>query len=131
MKPLNDVFELFREKQRVLEEVPSHRTWRRIERRLNAHARPSRRSGLRRGLLLSGGLLAFVFLTGVLVLQNSPHLGSSAPWSSSDNTFQVEPLQGSNMDLSTANKLEYSRHYSAAEIRVPEGAPGQELIVRP
>lgn len=127
MKSSKDVFDLFRESQSALEEQPSKRTWRRIERKLELRDQRSHRFGTRRRATLGSAMLLTLAFTGILAVYVQQQIIARHP----NAVFTVEQLQTLEIDPATGNLLEYSRNYPTGTIHVPEGQPGQELIVRP
>ena len=131
MKKDKDIFDLFREREPLLAEKPDSHTWRRIERRLDRHDRSTNRKGQghSRRILLGSSLLLVTVLTGALAVFV---LHQAAEIRKPDSVFTVESLQTDARSPATAHWLEYSQTtYRTTSIRIPEGSPGQELIVRP
>ncbi len=131
MKNDKDIFDLFREKEPLLAERPDSHTWRRIERRLDRHDRSKNRKGqgYSRRVLLGSSLLLVLALSGALAVFV---LHKAAEIRKPDSVFIVESLQSDALSPATAHWLEYSQTtYRSTSIRISEGSPGQELIVRP
>ena len=128
MKPSKDLFDLFRERQQLLEERPSVQTWRRLERRLDLHNR-RHLTVHRRALAMAAAVLVLAVFLGVMGLQ----LGQKQ-WLSlkpqAENRFYVEHLNSQDADPDAIQMLEYNRQYQTTPILVEEGQASQKLVVK-
>lgn len=128
MNAPKDVFDLFREKESLLYEMPAKRNWRRIERRLDLAQNRSRHTlGTRKSALVGSALVLTLTFSGLATL----HLYRQSPLRLKETTFTVETIAPAPVDPATGTFLEVGRAIQAQQAHIPEGNPGQELIVRP
>lgn len=123
MNRQRDLFELFRENQRSLDERPSLQTWRRLERRLDAHQRRGRIS-LYRSLGMVAGVLALVamiILISMVVDRQQQYL-TGAPQ-------ELEVLTSSDADPTAYQVVEFTRQYrDYMRKAVEEGTMEKKLV---
>ena len=128
MNSSKDLFELFRENETVLHERPAKRNWRRIERRLDMAQNRNRHSlGTRKSALLGSALVLTLTFAGLSTL----HLYRQSPLRLKKTAFIVETMAPAPVDPATGTFLEVGRALQVPSAHIPEGEPGQELIVRP
>ncbi len=128
MKPSKDVFDLFRERQSLLEERPSPQSWRRLERRLDLHNR-RHLTVHRRAMAMAAAMLVLAVFLGVMSLQ----LGQKHWFSlkrQAENRFYVEHLNPQDADPDAILMLEYNRQYLNTPVQVEEGQSSQKLVVK-
>lgn len=123
-----DVFDFFRDNQQRLNETPPVRSWRRLERRLDAHRRRNRISRYR-VLGMVAGILLLIVLVGLVSLilgrQQSLLLAANrqaAPTALEDLTVTDADRAGLRAVMAVQRAQEH-RQYP-----ISEGAPGQKLI---
>jgi hypothetical protein len=128
MSRQKDVFDIFREKQRLLDERPSERAWRALERRLDVHRRRGRAS-LRWSFGMVAAALGLVAVIALVMVAIDHHPAKEAMW----ETYaprQLETLPAPAGDSETYQVVEFSRLYqNLAGQPINEGDPGKKLIV--
>ena len=123
MNRQRDLYELFREQQHKLEERPSLHTWRRLERRLDAHQRRGRLS-LYRSLGMVAGVLALVamiVLISIVVNQQQQYLTGTPQ--------ELEVLPSDESDATAYQVVEFTRQYKDRMSNpIEEGSTEKKLI---
>ncbi len=129
MNMQKDLQSIFRERQHLLDENPSPQAWRRLERRLDIHARRHHRAGLRRNMAMAAGIFALVVFIGLMGLHfGGEQLRLSALNDSGD--FRLETVSLDDADTGAIQIQEYNRAYSSRQSSIQEGQPGKELLVK-
>ena len=123
-----DVFDFFRDNQHRLNEAPSAQSWRRLDRRLDAHRRRNRISRYR-VLGMVAGVLILVTLVGLVSLslgrQQSLLLAANkqaVPSVLEDLTITDADRDGLHTVMVVQRAQEHLKH------PISEGAPGQKLV---
>ena len=124
MNSKKDIFDLFREKQHLFDERPAPKTWRRLERRLDAHQRRSRIS-LYRSLGMVAGVLALVAMIALISLlvdqQRRDYL--------SDRPQQLENLEVPENETMAHQVVEFTRSYRDRTAKpIEEGEASRKLV---
>lgn len=130
MKTQKDLYSLLRERQHVLDEQPSPQAWRRLERRLDIHARRHHRATLRRGMAMAAGIFALVVFIGLMAL----HFGGQQlrfQTATDQGEFRLETVNLNEEDTRTIQLLQYNRAVYASRMgAIEEGQAGKEILVR-
>ncbi len=124
---MKDLFDLFRESEHKLQEMPSERTWRRLERRLDARRHRRGRSQFLPLLGMVAGLLLLLTIYGLFSLSSEPDYREVL----AGTPERLEALPVSE-DFPSAHQIqEYVRTYhERAGQPILEGKPEQKLVVR-
>ncbi len=123
-----DFFELFRENSHKMAESPTPRTWRRLERRLDAHQRHSRYQASRiMGMVAA--LLALVVLIGLLSITFESKSGPVRVMEDHSPRFLEDlAVQEGESDLNPVTVIEYQNHYKEKSNRITEGSRARKLV---
>jgi hypothetical protein len=127
MEDQKDIFKMFRENQRKLDERPPHSAWRRLEQRLDSHKYRGRHSLYRTMAMVAAvvALVAVISLITVLVEQRPPDYIAAiekAPEKMEDLTYTDANREGFKV-------IEYSRQYrDRMAIPLAEGSPNSKLV---
>lgn len=124
-----DLFDLFKENSKQIKETPTPRTWRRLERKLDAHRRRNQAdhswtlsmAAALVGLVCLVGLLSYSYQSG---FQKGIALEEPAP-----RVFEVLEVNEQESQLASRKIIEYQRHFSerGSEI-IKEGSRTQRLM---
>lgn len=123
MNKQKDIFDFFRDNEPLLSEQPSLRTWRKLERRLDAHQRRGRvylyRSmGMVAGVLV---LVTIIVLMAVLFERQQDYLSGTPQ--------QLEYLRSTEGDPTAYEAVEFTRlSYDRSDRPIEEGAPNKRLV---
>lgn len=123
MKNNNNIFELFRDNQHKLNEMPSRQSWQRLEQRLDKHRRRNRTSTLRYVLLAASVLLVFAVLATI-----STSLQKERSGLASYSTGNLEALPAATEDSSAYKVVEYQRQYTDRTPQIAEGGAGRKIL---
>lgn len=124
-----DFSKVFRERFRGFEEQPSGATWKRLERRLEAHQHRNRRSLFRSLAMVAAVLLlaVFAFLFSTVGLADRGLLSSTSRGAQVD----MEPLSGEQLNPEAYQVFEFTMKYRDRMSNiVEEGEADRELLVR-
>jgi len=130
MKPSEDLFNMFRERQDEWDEVPAAASWKKLERRLDHHQRRTRLS-FRRNLSFVAAiavLVSFVFLISYSMGQrnlNSPQATNLL------STAEIEEFTAEEGDPSALKVVAFSRkNLDHPSLYIREGERKQKLLVK-
>ncbi len=123
-----DFFELFRDNSHKLAETPTPRTWRKLERRLDAHKRHNRaQTTWTLGMLAA--ILALVVLVGLLSLTFESKLTPVVAVEDAGPRYLEElAVQEESSELNPVKVIEYQRHYKEKTSQIKEGTRTQKLV---
>lgn len=126
-----DFFELFKENSYKLAEQPTPRTWKRLERRLDAHKRQNRYH-INWTLGMVAAVLGLVVLVGLLsVTFDSKFDQVLAQQDAGPRYLEELASSGSEEDLNPITVIEYQRHYEEKTSQIQEGSPERKLKPAP
>ena len=123
-----DVFDFFRDNQHRLNEAPSAHSWRRLDRRLDAHRRRNRPSRYR-VLGMVAGILVLVILVGLVSLSLGRQQNQQLAFNKQAVPTGLEDLAVTDADrdgLRTVLAVQHAQEHRRQPIS--EGAPGQKLV---
>lgn len=129
MKRQKDLFDLFRENEQKLEEMPSPQAWRRLERKLDNRRRTSRRDkGRWQPMMMAAALLllaVITFLFSLVLDQNKPaYLAVNE-----QNPLPMEELTYTDVDQGAMRAVEFTRKYQDRMSNpIVEGTTDQRLV---
>ncbi len=129
MKRQKDLFDLFRDNQHKLNEMPSPQAWRRLERRLDSRRRFPRHDRQRwRPLMMAAALLLLAVITFLfsLVLENRRPAYLAA---NTEAPLPMEDLTFTDVDRSMLRAVEFTRKYQdRLSNPIEEGSPDRRLV---
>lgn len=124
-----DIFDFFRNSQHRLNEAPPARSWRRLERRLDAH-RSRNRISRYRAAGMAAGILLLVTLVGLVSLSLGRHQRLLLAANRQAVPSQVEDLTLTDADRSSLGAvLAVQQARGNPQHPISEGAPGQKLVL--
>lgn len=125
MREPKDISSLFQNRDQELSEAPSRASWKKLERRLDAHQRRSRLSFIR-----SLGMVAAVLLLTVFVFLFSL-FGNSNQAEHAGQVVALEFIPTQEIDPEAYRVVEYRLKYEdRMQMPIEEGTPDNKLVVR-
>ncbi|MCO6480483.1 MAG: hypothetical protein J5I94_27825 [Phaeodactylibacter sp.] len=123
-----DLFDFFRDNQRRFDEAPPARSWRRLERRLDAH-RTRNRISRYRVLGMVAGILVLVVLVGLVTLSLGRQQNLLLAANRQATPSGLEELTVTDADRNGLQTvLAVQRAQQHLQYPISEGAPGQKLL---
>ncbi len=122
-----DFFELFKENSYKLDEQPTPRTWKRLERRLDAHKRQNRyQTNWTLGMVAA--VLGLVVLVGLLSVSYESNLGPALAEEEASPRYLEELASIDNEgEINPVKIMEFQKHYQEKTSQITEGSPQQKL----
>lgn len=125
MEPSRDIFDLFRDHQHKLTEQPAKASWKKLERRLDAHQKRNRMA-LRRNLSVAATLALLIGLTFLI----SFTIGRSTQ-SELQTAAQFEEFSVEEDDQAAYRFVSFSRKYqNQPSLYIQEGTNQHKLLVK-
>jgi hypothetical protein len=126
-----DFFELFKENSYKLAEQPTPRTWKRLERRLDAHKRKNRYH-INWTLGMVAAVLGLVVLVGLLsVTYNSKLNNVLAQQNASPRYLEELASNEQGEDINPLTVIESQREFEEKTSQFAEGCPERKLMPSP
>lgn len=130
MEPNNNFFNLFREGQSELNEQPPQASWRRLERRLDAHQRRTRLS-FRRNISIAAAIALVIGLTFLISFSIGQQSQLKRQASAVLTEAQLEEFSIEEGDPAAYRVVEFARTYqNRPSIYIREGEAHKKLQVR-
>jgi len=130
MQPNNELFDLFRQGKSDLDEQPSKASWRRLERRLDAHQRRTRIS-FRRNISIAAAVALVIGLTFLISFSIGQQSQLNRQASAVLIESQLEEFTPDEGDPAAYRIVEFVRTYqNRPSLYIREGEPHKKLQVR-
>lgn len=129
MNRQKDLFDLFRENSDKITEQPTPRTWRRLERKLDAHRRRSQHDN-NWTLGMVAALIGLVCLVGLFSYSyNTTNSNAIASQEPGPRFFEALEVNEQESQIESRKIIEYQKHYQErGQQIIEEGSREQKLI---
>jgi len=122
-----DFFDLFKENSHKLAEQPTPRTWRRLERRLDAHQRVNR-NHTHWTLGMVAAVMGLVAIVGLLTITFDAKFSQTVALEDASPRYLEElAVTDSEKEISPVRVVEYQRHYQEKTSSITEGSRERKL----